>query len=122
MQAPLAEDGTALQRGNGLTSFWTRQVTGDCDEGGEFHVSECGKFREMGVVFEAFATPMERWEVFCDWESVRTGCEISHADTIGNEALMGCNAGVEFSEGLLKMDLKIGVEDVVILTEDFVPK
>jgi hypothetical protein len=62
-------------------------------------------------------------EVFGDGFGVRMGGKLGHMDTVGDNALMNRDPGIEFSEWLLQMYVvKIVIEEVTVLNENKVLK
>jgi hypothetical protein len=56
--------------------------------------------------------------MFSDGLGIGFGGQFGHTDTVGNEALVHCNPGVQFAKGLLEMYVDTVIEDVAVLTED----
>ena len=99
VETALADNGASLEWDYGSSSGSWKGL-GSChrDELGEFDIpvgGGCGKCF-FGEVTTSFLT-VEYGKVFGDGEGMGTGCELGHADVIGDEALVGRYPGVEFT-------------------------
>jgi hypothetical protein len=61
-------------------------------------------------------------EVFSDRKGVGTGSKVSRTDTISDEALMGSDPGVQFTEGLLEVIFYVREKNVSVFAENLVPQ
>jgi hypothetical protein len=92
---------------------------GDFHEGSEFDVPVRLWFREnVSMEISTSTTAEKDREVFGDWFCIRASCEFCCTGTVGDEALVGSNPGVEFTERLLEMSFHIIKENVTVFTEN----
>jgi hypothetical protein len=105
------------------TRPWARWKLRDFDKGIKWHVPESSRlWQDCAAEEPPTSSGLEENQVLGDWFSAGSGCKVGNSNAIGNNALVGSDPRVQFTGRLLEVNFNVRVDNVLILTENFVTK